>query len=327
MLTQPAPMVEVFRGDILESIHAGHAVMARANGEIVEAWGNPEQVILPRSSVKILQALPLLESGAGAHLTGEQLALACASHSGEQRHVDKVSCWLDDLGLDEHALCCGPQSSSDRELRHEMIRRGEAPSRIHNNCSGKHAGFLTLTKHLGAGPNYVDPDHPVQQAVRAAYEEMTDEVSPGFGIDGCSAPNFAASIKGVARAMAQCAASSKGSGVRNKAATALTRAMIAHPEMVSGKARACATIMVAAKGKAAVKTGAEGVFTAILPELELGIALKIADGATRASEIAIAALLVRLGVLDAGDPMVAHYLHQPVKNWDGLVTGFMRPVI
>lgn len=326
MVNQPVAMVEVFRGDILESIHFGHAVIARANGEIVDAWGNPEQVILPRSSVKILQALPLLESGAGKHLKSEQLALACASHSGERRHVEKVSQWLDSLGLDENALRCGPQSSRDRSLRHEMIRNSEPVTRVFNNCSGKHTGFLTLTKHLQAGPDYVDPGHPVQKAVRTAFEEMTGEESTGFGIDGCSAPNFATTVRGLARAMANCAVARQGSGARNKAAAALTDAMMAHPEMVSGKGRACAAIMNAAKGKAAVKTGAEGVFIAILPELELGIALKIADGATRASEIAIVALLCRLGVLDKAEPAVAHYLNTPVNNWDGLMTGYMRPV-
>ena len=172
-------------------------------GEIVETWGDPERTVLPRSSAKMLQALPLLESGAGAGLTAEQLALACASHSGERRHVDRVERWLADLGLDDAALCCGPQSSRDRALRHEMIRDGVPVTRSFNNCSGKHAGFLTLAKHLGTGLDYVDPDNPVQIAVRAAFEDMCGEDSPGFGIDGCSAPNFAASLKGIARAMAR----------------------------------------------------------------------------------------------------------------------------
>ena len=262
-----APLVEITRGDILESRHFGHAVIADDRGNVIEFWGDPGKAILPRSSAKMLQALPLLESGAGAHLSSEQLALACASHSGEARHVSRVQTWLADLGLDESALICGPQSSRDRALRHQMIRDGAKVTRAYNNCSGKHTGFLTLTRHLGAGPDYVDPAHPVQQAVKAAFEETCDDQSPGFDIDGCSAPNFAIPLQGLARAMARFATAGHGSGARDTAMASLRDAMIAHPELVSGKGRACADLMVAAKGQAAVKTGAEGVFVAILPGL------------------------------------------------------------
>ena len=322
VLNQPEPMVEILRGPFVESRHMGHAVIVNAQGDVIESWGNPTETILPRSSAKMLQALPLLESGAGADLRTEQLALACASHSGETRHIDRVTRWLGDLGLDETALCCGTQASGDRALRHKMIRDGQAPTRIMNNCSGKHTGFLTLALHLKADLNYVDPAHPVQVAVKSAFEEVCTETSPGFGIDGCSAPNFAISLKGLAHGMAQFAAAGQGSGVRDAAMAKLRDAMIAHPELVSGQRRACATLMEAARGRAAVKTGAEGVFVAILPDRGIGVALKITDGATRASEVAIAALLARLGVIETNHPM----LNRPIKNWDGLVTGMERAV-
>ena len=324
-MTEAVPLAEVHRGEFLESLHLGHAVVARPDGEIVEAWGDPSLVVLPRSSIKMMQGLPLVETGAGRDLTSERLALACASHAGERRHVEKVGRWLADLGLDENALCCGPQASRDPGLKEEMIRTSEPVTRVFNNCSGKHAGFLTVARHIGAGLDYVDPDNPVQIGVREAYEDMCGEASPGFGIDGCSAPNFAASLQGIARAMARFASAGQGSGVRDAAAARLRDAMIAHPELVSGKGRACARLMQAARGRAAVKTGAEGFFTAILPDLGLGVALKVADGATRASEVALAAILVRLGVLDARDPVVAGFLHRPILNWDGLETGFERP--
>lgn len=320
------PMAEVTRGGFVESIHRGHAVIARADGRIVEAWGDPDIVTLPRSSAKMIQALPLLESGAGANLTAEQLALACASHSGERRHVEKVSRWLSDIGLDETALKCGPQASRDAALAHEMIRADEPVTRLFNNCSGKHTGFLTLAKQLKADLNYVDPDHPVQLAVREAFEAVTDAPSPGFGIDGCSAPNFATTLTGLARAMAVFADAREDGSVRERAAARLRNAMMANPELVSGKDRACSNLMSAAIEPFAVKTGAEGVFVAILPNQGLGVALKIADGATRASEAAIAALLVRLGALEAGNPSVSRYLDRPILNWDGLVTGAVRPV-
>ena len=321
----PVPMAEVHRGGFLESVHMGHAVIARADETIEAVWGDPDLIVLPRSSIKMIQALPLIESGAGAHLTGEQLALACASHAGEQRHVETVSAWLGDLGLDEHALCCGPQPSRDRALYEDMIRRGEAPTRMHNNCSGKHTGFLTLARHLGAGPDYVDPQHPVQKAVREAFEDMTGLTCPGYAIDGCSAPNYATTLSGLARAMARFAVAGRGGGVRDAAAATLRDAMRTHPEWMSGRGKACAEIIRAAEGRAVVKTGAEGVYIAILPELGLGLALKITDGAGRASELAVIGLLVRLGVLDPAHPVVARYMERPILNWAGLTTGFERP--
>ena len=325
VMTDAVSMVEIYRGGILESVHRGHAVALRPNGDVVAQWGDPNRVILPRSSAKMIQALPLLESGAGTHLTSEQLALACASHSGELRHVERINRWLAELDLDDDALLCGPQASRDRELRHEMIRQGTPVTRVFNNCSGKHTGFLTLAKHMGASLDYVDANNPVQVAVKAAFEDMTGESSPGFGVDGCSAPNFATTVRGLAQAAAKFAVAGKASGARDRAAAALRDSMMKHPELVSGKGRACAAIMTAANTPIAVKTGAEGVFLAILPEQEIGLAVKIEDGATRASEVATAALLAQLGALDAAHPVVAHYLNRPIKNWDGLVTGFEKP--
>ncbi len=197
-------MIELWRGGMLESLHLGHAVICDATGGIVEAWGDPEAVIFPRSSCKMIQALPLIESGAAEAfgLTEAQLALACASHNGAAIHTGPVSRWLADLGLGEADLRCGAQMPDDPAARKELICSDSSPCQIHNNCSGKHAGFLTLAKHLKAGPEYIEVDHPVQRAVRAAFEEVTGEASPGYGIDGCSAPNFATSVHGLARAMA-----------------------------------------------------------------------------------------------------------------------------
>lgn len=324
-MTHPAngavTLAEIWRGPFLESAHQGHAVVCDASGQIVHAWGVPEAVVLPRSSSKMLQALPLIESGAAAayNLGTEQLALACASHEGAPLHVEKVGAWLDHIGCGEDDFCCGPQETRDEDLRIAMIRAHESPCRIHNNCSGKHAGFLTLTRHLGAGPTYVAPDHPVQQACLEAFERMTQETSPGYGIDGCSAPNFACTLHGMARAMAAYAAADADS-----AQGQLRSAMALHPELVAGKGRACTRLMQAAGNGVAVKTGAEGYFTAILPEQKLGVALKITDGTTRASECAMAQILVKLGALAADHPTALSYTNAPIKNWDGLATGYMR---
>ena len=326
-MTQPEQLVEVWRGDILESQHAGHAVICNAKGEIVEAWGDPDQVILPRSSAKMVQSLPLIESGAAdaAGLTTEQLALSCASHQGAAIHTDRVTRWLAEMGLGNDDLLCGPQMPDDRDAKVGLIKTDTSPCRIHNNCSGKHAGFLTLTRYLGAGADYVDLDHPVQTAIKAAFEDITGEDSPGYGIDGYSAPNFASTLAGMGRAMGALAGAKAGAGTRQDAAVRLREAMMLHPELVAGETRACTELMRAAKGKAVLKTGAEAFFVAILPDRELGVALKITDGATRASECAIAAILVKLGVLDARDPMVKKRMNPDVKNFAGLTTGEIRP--
>jgi L-asparaginase II len=327
MAGKPAqPMVELWRGGRMESVHAGHAVICDAQGAIIEAWGDPEAVIYPRSSCKMLQALPLVESGAAdaAGLSEAQLALACASHQGAAIHTGMVTRWLADLGMAEADLRCGAHEPYDRAERDRLILSHEAPCQIHNNCSGKHAGFLTMVRHVKAGPEYVEVDHPLQRAIRAAFEEVTEEASPGYGIDGCSAPNFATSVHGLARAMARFAVAGGAGDGRDRAMHRLTRAMAAHPELVAGEGRACTELMRAMDGRVAIKTGAEGVFIAIVPERRVGIALKIADGASRASEAAVAALLVRLGVLDADHPATRKRLNAVQRNWRGIETGDIR---
>ncbi|RAP41689.1 L-asparaginase [Rhodovulum viride] len=325
-MTGAVAMVELLRGGMVESCHRGHAAICDASG-LVAAWGDPEALILPRSSCKMVQALPLVESGAAdaAGLGSEHLALACASHQGAPLHVGKVAAWLDGLGLDEADLLCGVQPTRDRDERDRMIRAGEHACQLHNNCSGKHAGFLTLSRHLHAGPDYVDPAHPVQRAVRAAFEEVTGRASPGFGIDGCSAPNFATTVAGLARAMAIFAAARPDAGdARARAAGRLSEAMRRHPDLVAGEGRACTELMRAMEGRVAVKTGAEGVFVAFLPGRGLGVALKIEDGATRAAEAAIAGLLVHLGALDPAHPAARKRMVGPILNWRGIETGAMR---
>ncbi len=320
-MTAPAPFAEIWRGPFLESVHSGHAVICDTTGQIVEAWGDPDAIVLPRSSSKMIQALPLLRSGAADafDLTTEQLALACASHEGAAIHTEKVGAWMSDLGLGDDAFRCGVQETRDRAVLEAQIRAHESPCQIHNNCSGKHAGFLTLARHLGAGPEYVDPDHPVQKACLEAFEDVTGETSPGFGIDGCSAPNPAASLHGIARAMAHFAGAADGTPEAR-----LHQAMRLHPELVAGEGRACTELMRATNGKVALKTGAEGFFIAILPEKGLGIALKATCGTTRAAEAAIAALLVRLDALDASHPATLKRMNAPVKNWRDIQTGILK---
>lgn len=320
-----AALIEIWRGDLLESLHTGHAVVYGPQGA-ERIWGDAGAVVFPRSSCKMVQALPLIESGAAAAagLGLKHLALSCASHSGAALHVGAVGDWLTGLGMGESDLRCGSHLPFDKVEATRLTCSDEKPCQLHNNCSGKHAGFLTLNRHLKGGSEYVEIDHPVQLAVRAAFEELTGETSAGWGVDGCSAPNFACTLEGLARAMRYFAAARPEGSLRTAAAARLVQAMTSFPELVAGENRACTKLMRATGGKVAVKTGAEGVFVAILPEQKRGVALKITDGASRASEAAITALLVHLGALAPDHPVVAELLPPVSRNWRGLATGGMR---
>lgn len=324
-MTSPHPLADLWRGGILESSHLGHVVICDAKG-VTEAWGDPDAVIFPRSSCKMIQALPLIETGAAdaVGLTEAQLAFACASHQGEARHVKLAGDWLAAIGLAEPDLRCGAHEPYDRDERNRLIKNDESPCQLHNNCSGKHCGFLTVTQHLKAGPEYVEIDHPLQRAIREATEEVTGETVAGYGFDGCSAPNFAVTLTGLARAMARFASARDTGDARERAMHRLTQAMVTYPENVAGEGRACTELMRAMGGKVALKTGAEAVFVAILPAQGLGIALKVVDGGTRAAEAAIAALLVRAGVLEADHPATRKRLNTVQTNWRGIETGTFR---
>ena len=326
-MTDAVPLTEIWRGPRPESVHLGHAVICDAAGDIKAAWGNPSETVLARSSAKMIQALPLITSGAADAygLTPEHLALACASHDGTPAHADRVRDWVETLDLGDADLRCGAHDPLARSADVALIRAGTAPCQSHNQCSGKHTGFLTLNRHLGGTPDYVDAGHPVQVAVREAFEAVTHEASPFHAIDGCSAPNFASSLQGMARAMAWFAAASETGPTAERAAARLWQAMVAHPDLVAGEGRACTELMRACSEPVALKTGAEGFFVAILPRRGLGVALKVTDGATRGANCAIASILVRLGVLDPDDPAARKFRNAPITNFRGVETGMIAP--
>lgn len=320
-------LAEIWRGPLLECVHRGTAVVCRPDGDVVAAWGDPKRRILPRSSCKMIQALPLVESGAAdaAGLTDRHLALACASHQGAKVHTSLAEQWLTGLGLGEPDLRCGAHIPDDPDTRHALRVDGTAPTQLHNNCSGKHSGMLTVTRYLGGDPEYLELDHPVQRAVRAATAETHGEDVDDHATDGCSAPNFVVSLKGLATAMAGYARPDEAyGGVRAVAAGRLRDAMMAHPVLVAGEGRACTALIRACAGRAAVKTGAEGVFVGILPEAGLGIALKIDDGSTRGSHAAITALLARFGALDRSHPFYSDYADAPLVNHRKIECGRVR---
>jgi L-asparaginase II len=326
-LTNPV-LVEITRGALVESVHRGSVAISDAHGEIVFSCGDIETPVYPRSSLKPIQALPLIESGAADAfgLSSEHIALACASHSGEPMHTTRVAAWLKRIGLGEKDLACGPHPVRYEPVWRDMVCRGEAPTRIHNNCSGKHTGFLSVAKHWGvATAGYERHDHPVQQAVAKDLNELsglTGELP--WGVDGCAAPNFALPLSRFARALAQFADPKALAESRAQAMKRIVTAMVTHPELVAGTGRACTILMQSAKGRAAVKTGAEGVYAGIVPERGLGIAIKIDDGAGRASETAMAAVLDALKLL-GHDEAARGILVAPIINTRDAAVGERRP--
>jgi L-asparaginase II len=322
-------LVEVTRGGQVESRHRGSIAVADASGKLVAAWGDVGAAVFPRSAFKSLQAIPLIESGAAdAYRVGEdELALACASHSGEPMHVERIEAWLARIDCREADLACGPHLPLYEPAAHSMLRAGERPCRLHNNCSGKHTGFLSVARHLHiAVEGYERPDHPVQVMARQAIAELCDVKADAMpiGIDGCAAPNYAMPLANLARAMARLGDRAKLNPTRAEAAKRLLDAWKAHPALVSGTGRACADLIEAGRGRTVVKTGAEGVFTAVLPEKGLGVALKIDDGATRAAETVMAKILVLLEAADEASPKLAKHLRPAVRNWRGDEVGERR---
>ncbi|MBL6853155.1 MAG: asparaginase [Alphaproteobacteria bacterium] len=320
-------LVEVTRGDLVESIHCGAIAIADASGALKLALGDVTAPVYSRSSLKPMQAIPLVESGAADAfgLGDEEIALACASHSGEPMHTERVEAWLARIGLTQSDLACGAHPSRYEPVVEAMIRARLKPTRIFNNCSGKHTGFLTVARHWDvATAGYEHADHPVQKAVAAALRDLTGASALPYGIDGCAAPNFATSLTQFATAAARMATPGALPAPRAAATARIIGAMIKHPELMSGTGRACATLIRACGGKASVKTGAEGFFGAWIPSRGLGVAIKIDDGAGRASETAMAAVLDQLGLLN-DDPKARAILRAPVINTRGATVGERRP--
>jgi L-asparaginase II len=329
-MTDPV-LIEVLRGAQVESAHRGAVCVADADGHIIWELGDTQRPVFPRSAVKAIQALPLVESGAADAFgfADRELALACASHSGEPAHAQLARAMLEKAGLDESALECGTQWPMSRAASDSLIRAGGEPCALHNNCSGKHSGFLCTCVHAGIDHHgYVRADHPEQERVREAMEAVTGapHTADNRGTDGCSIPTYAVPLRNLARGFARMVSGNGLEPVRAKAAGRLLRACMAEPFLVSGTGRADVALMEAAPGRIFVKTGAEGVYCAALPELGYGIALKCGDGASRASEAMVAAVLARLLAKDEDLAAGLRKLASPVfRNWNGFEVASLRP--
>jgi L-asparaginase II len=324
-------LVEALRGGLVESRHCGAVAVVDADGRTVFALGQVERPIFPRSAVKALQALPLVESGAADRygFADDELAVACASHGGEPGHVAAVGSMLARAGLTSSALRCGVHPPLHRESAAALIRAGVEPAAVHNNCSGKHAGFLCLSCQLEADPRgYCDPDHLAQREVRDVIESISGaELSDARrAVDGCSVPTWANPLTNLALAFARFGTGQGLAPARAKAAARLRAACAAHPWHVAGTGRFCTEMMRRFGERVFVKTGAQGVFCAALPAQGLGVAIKCDDGTTAAAEVVMASLIARFaGLSDAERDAIDQYLRPVLCNWNGLEVGIMRP--
>ena len=324
-------IIEVTRGGQIESRHRVSLSVVDGAGRDVLAHGDLQTPVFPRSAVKVFQALPLIESGAADRfgLDARALSLCCASHSGEDGHVELAGALLARAGLGEGDLECGCHWPFEQSVALALAKRGIEPTQLHNNCSGKHAGFLCTAVHLGEEPrNYVGAEHPVQRRVRAAIADMTGQAEGDLpmGVDGCSIPTYAAPLRDFAHGFARLASGEGVAPERARAGQRLMAACMAEPWLMSGTKRACLRLMEAAPGRVFAKTGAEGVFCGAIPELGLGFALKAEDGGTRAAEAAVAAMLARLWT-DHDPELAARYdrLSRPhLRNWQGTEVGEIR---
>ena len=328
-MTNPV-LVEVLRGGRVESRHGGSIAVCDAHGGIFLARGDVARPVFPRSAVKVMQALPLVESGAADafDFDRKELALACASHSGETEHAALARKILAKAGFEPDALECGVHWPSSQEATIELARSGGTASALHNNCSGKHSGFLCACRHLGLNhKGYVKIGHDYQRLIAATMEEVTGAPhrEDNSGTDGCSIPTYAVPLTNLATGFAKLATGEGLAAERAKAARRLFSACMAEPFYVAGTGRADTGMMTAGNGRVFVKVGAEGVYCGAVPELGLGFALKIDDGAGRGAEAAVASLLAWL--LRADEALAARYAGMAsvtMKNWNGIEVGAVR---
>lgn len=325
--------VEVTRGSLVESRHRGSVAVVDGDGKIVLAIGDVEAGVFPRSACKAMQALPLVESGAAdAYGFGnKELALSCSSHSGEDAHVALAASMLSRAGRGVETLECGAHWSSDQKTLIHQARTLDRPTALHNNCSGKHSGFVCACSHQDIDPKgYVGYDHPLQQQIRDTMHDLT---GASFGVDncgtdGCSIPSYAIPLRALAHGFARMATGQGLGAERAKASKRLMDACMAEPFFVAGTGRACTALMQIAPGRIFAKTGAEGVFCAAIPEQGLAIAVKCDDGAGRAAEAMVAATLARL--FEKDEPVNAALTamaNKSMRNWNGIHVGDIRATL
>ncbi len=323
-------LVEVYRAGILESFHRGAVCVVDEFGDIVFSLGNPMQMCYPRSAMKFVQALPLIELGGVEKFgfTPAEIAVMCGSHNAEEAHLTEVKSILNKIGLDESYLNCGAQYPSSKKDANALIKNNQKPHHIHNNCSGKHAGMLALCKLMGhKTEDYLNPQHPIQQLileyVEAFYEYPRSEMTTAF--DGCTAPIYSIPVYNQALCFRNIIYPTKFEEKRQNACKYLIAAISTNPFMVAGTARYCTDMMEVCAPEIIGKTGAEGVFCLGIDSLKLGICIKIDDGKMQ-PQYNVAQHLIRKSNLfsEAALQKLAHYEQFPIHNFNKLVSGEMK---
>ena len=322
-MTNPV-LIEVTRGPLVECSHRGVLAVVGSDGKLLLELGDVDRPVYPRSAIKALQALPLIETGAAAALglKNPHIALAAASHAGTERHVATAREMLRLVGLDEFILACGVHPPLDESAARALWATGARPNSLHHNCSGKHAAMLATARHLGENiDDYWEACHPVQRRIQRVLEDMAGvSLTPGVcGIDGCAVPNWAMSTKSLATAFARFGTGAALTGPRSAAASAIMDAAWSEPELAAGIGRLDTIVLTSFKGDAYIKTGAEGAYAGVFPKLGLGFAMKIDDGATRAAD-AVTRLLVEAFVPAARGKLNLRTL----KNARGKDVGVIR---
>jgi L-asparaginase II len=331
-LPQHVPLAIVERGDAPESVHYGSVAVVDVDGNLVASAGDPRAAMFTRSSLKPFQAMPVLASGAAAAFDygPREIALMCASHSGEPRHVELAASMLERIGCSAGDLQCGTHVPYFYQWTEQTPEPGATFTTLHHNCSGKHTGMLTWCRHCGQPiDRYLDPGHPLQVAIResVSYFTGTPEAALRRGTDGCSAPNYALPLSGLARGFARLARQNDDDRYGD-APRRIFDAMAAHPGLVSGQRRNDLALMQAGGGDWATKVGADGVQGIAVRSRGLGIAIKIADGNTRGLFPVTVAVLRQCGLVDDPEATpLAPYSDPVQRNLRGLVTGRVRAIV
>jgi L-asparaginase II len=326
-------LTQTDRNGLVETIHRGSVVVIGPEGQTILQLGDADAVTYPRSAMKLVQVLPLLMSGAVEDfgLTDEEVALMCGSHNAEPRHLETARSILKKCGAAEKDLACGAHLPLGEEARHALIRNHHPPHDLHNNCSGKHAGFLALARHRGHPlKGYLVPDHPVQQRIRSCVATVFEVAEQELhrGTDGCSAPNYAMPLRNMALGFRNLVAPAFPDEKLNAACRKVVTSVTTHPFMVAGTGRYCTDLMIAAQGRVIAKLGADGVYCLGLPEEGMGIAIKLDDGATGPQYNVAQSLLEALEALPKGaKAMLEEYRDTPILNCKNLVTGYRRTTV
>lgn len=307
----PAVLARVVRSGLEESVHVGSVAIADGSGRLLRFAGDPSRVVFTRSTSKPLQAAVSLQRvGSGASLSDRELAVMAASHTGEAVHVETVRDLLARAGLGEEALACPPALPADADAS----RSAAGPAPIFHNCSGKHAGMLLACVRSGEETgSYQEPDHPLQRQVTDLLEVAAGGEPSAVGVDGCGMPVHAFPLHSLATAFARLA-DPAGHGLPSEASV-VAAAMRAEPYAASGRGRVCGALMAAVSGLV-VKIGAEGLVCAVLLDRELGVAVKIEDGAPRARDAALLRVLGLLDAVEGTDLSLGRFARPPVLGGD-----------